>query len=294
MTSGTYNTSIESPVPYPPRRVVSLVPSMTESMFELGFGDRLIGVTEYCVHPAQETARIPKIGGTKNPDIEKIIAFSPELVIANQEENRKADIEHLQAAGIPVWLTFPKTVREAFNDLWTLMHIFDSTSRVEGVRATEWTLDWLERLDESREKECRVFVPIWSEPWMTFNHETFAHDMLRVCGGKNVFAERDRLYPLSADLGETQPYDEDDSRLEGRDIRYPRVTIAEIEAQEPDIILLPNEPFLFDETHQNFFLSLNTPASKTGRVHLVEGSLLFWHGTRMAKAFDVIPHLLCL
>src|SRR5689334_14238890 len=93
----TYEVGREAPVGHAPRRVVSLVPSVTESLFELGVGDRLIAITDYCVYPAQEVARLPRIGGTKNPDVARIIAMQPDLVIVNQEENRKEDAEALKA-----------------------------------------------------------------------------------------------------------------------------------------------------------------------------------------------------
>ncbi|MDX2160689.1 MAG: helical backbone metal receptor [bacterium] len=284
-----YLHPIESPVSEPPQRVVSLVPSMTESLFDLNIGDRLIAVTDYCVHPADRVAGLPRIGGTKNPRIAHIIALRPDLVLANQEENRREDIEALQAAGIPVWVTFPKTMREAFNLLWNLMHIFDQPSMVERVRAMEWTLDWLERMAEDRPTPLRVFVPIWLDPLMTFNADTFAHDVIRVCGGLNVFAERERLYPLKADLGQAEPYAADDPRIQGHDTRYPRVTLAEVAAAAPDIILLPSEPFPFDDSHRPVFEVLPSPASGSGKIIRIDGSLLFWHGTRMARAMNELP-----
>ncbi|NDJ60085.1 MAG: ABC transporter substrate-binding protein [Chloroflexi bacterium] len=286
---------MDAPVEQPPRRVVSLVPSVTESLFDLGLGDRVRAITDYCIHPADQVARLPRIGGTKNPDVAQIIALSPDLVIANQEENRREDVEALQAANIPVWVTFPRTVREAFNLLWTIMHIFDEPQMVERVRAMEWTVDWLERMAETREETtpCRVFAPIWLDPLMTFNADTFPHDLLRLCGGQNVFAERDRQYPLKADLGEAEPYADDDPRVAGRDTRYPRITLAEVEAAQPDVILLPSEPFAFDESHIPMFAALDVPAAHHNRIHLLDGSLLTWHGTRIARAVSVLPDLMC-
>jgi ABC-type Fe3+-hydroxamate transport system substrate-binding protein len=284
---------MDAPVTEPPHTVVSLVPSVTESLFDLNLGHTVVAVTDYCVHPSDKTAHLPHIGGTKNPDVERILTLHPDLVIANQEENRQEDVERLQAAGIPVWVTFPRTVRDAFNLLWNMMYVFDDAQMVERIRAIEWTCDWLERLDESRETPCRVFAPIWNDPLMTFNADTFAHDLLRVCGGTNVFADRERRYPLAADLGQMTPYAPDDPRASGRDTRYPRVTLAEVEAAQPDVVLLPSEPYPFEEQHLAIFAGLDIPAAKTGRITLVDGSLLTWHGTRMAHAFNIIPQLLC-
>jgi len=287
----TYHYEMESPVDEPPQRVVSLVPSMTESLFELGLGDRLIAITDYCVHPEDQVAKLPRVGGTKNPDIAQIVEMQPDLVIMNQEENRKEDAEALQAAGISVWVTFPRTVREAFNLLWSIMDVFDDARMIERVRVIEWLCDWLERIEH--EPPCRVFAPIWYDPLMTFNAETYAHDLLRVCGGTNVFAERQRQFPLAADLGAAESLAPDDPRVVGRDTRYPRVTMAEVEEMQPDVILLPSEPFLFDETHLSIFAALDVPAARSGSIHLIDGSLLTWHGTRMARALSEIPGFLC-
>ncbi len=287
-----YVYTMDAPVSVSPRRVVSLVPSVTESLFDLNLGDRLIAVTDYCIHPAEQVARLPKIGGTKNPDIERIIAFRPDLVIANREENRREDVEGLQAAGIPVWVTFPRTVREAFNLLWNLMEVFDEPSMVERVRAMEWALDWQERLTAQRDNFVRVFAPIWLDPLMTFNADTYAHDLLQVCGAQNVFGERDRLYPLQADLGQAEAYPPDDPRVQGRDKRYPRVTLDEVTAAQPDVILLPSEPFPFGEEQVSLFSALDVPAARDGRILLVDGSLLTWHGTRVARALATLPGFL--
>ncbi len=285
-----YVYQMEAPVSDPPHRVVSLVPSVTESLFDLGVGDRLVAITDYCIHPADHVGRLPRVGGTKNPNIEQIIALSPDLVIVNVEENRKEDADALTAAGIPVWATYPRTVREAFNLLWNMMHVFDAPEMVERIRVMEWSADWLERMEQP---PCRVFVPIWYDPLMTFNADTFAHDLLRVCGAENVFAERERQFPLAADLGQADALPADDPRVSGRDVRYPRVTLAEVEAAQPDVILLPSEPFAFDESHIALFAALDVPAAHNGRVQLVDGSLITWHGTRIAQALTIIPNLLC-
>jgi ABC-type Fe3+-hydroxamate transport system substrate-binding protein len=293
MDEQTYSYNLTAPVTEPPQRVVSLVPSVTESLFDLNLGNRLIGVTDYCTRPADGVANLPRIGGTKNPDIQRIVNLSPDLVIANQEENRREDVETLEAAGIPVWVTFPRTLREATNLLWQIMYTFDETSMVPRVRLIEYSLDWVEGISRAREHLItRVFVPIWLDPLMTFNADTYMHDLLRVCGGTNIFAERERLYPLQADLGQREPLPADDPRVQGRDTRYPRVTLEEVQVAQPDVILLPSEPFAFDESHIPTFAALDVPAAKNNRVHLVEGDLLTWHGTRLAYALNTLPALL--
>jgi ABC-type Fe3+-hydroxamate transport system substrate-binding protein len=291
----TYSYNMDAPVTTPPRRVVSLVPSVTESLFDLNLGDRLVAITDYCVYPVAGVAKLPRIGGTKNPDIRRIIDLKPDLVIANQEENRKEDVVALQDAGIAVWVTFPRTVADAFNLLWNIMHTFDEPTMVPRIRLMEQTMDWIWRISEKKleDNPCRVFVPIWLDPLMTFNADTYAHDLLRICGAINVFADRDRQYPLKADLGQADPLLADDPRRVGRDTRYPRVTIEEVVAAQPDMILLPSEPFQFSEEHIALFAALDIPAAGNDQILLVDGSLLTWHGTRLAYALDTIPALLC-
>lgn len=295
MDEKTYVYQMDAPVSRPPQQVVSLVPSVTESLFDLNLGNRLIAVTDYCIYPEAGVASLPKIGGTKNPDVNRIIEMRPDLVIANQEENRKEDVTALQQAGIPVWVTFPRTVGNAFNLLWNIMHVFDEPVMVPRVRLMEQTMDWIWRMSEKRVEDqvCRVFVPIWLDPLMTFNGDTYASDLLRICGAVNVFADRDRHYPLKADLGAGEAYAADDPRLEGLDTRYPRVTLDEVVAAQPDMILLPSEPFHFTEEHISLFAALDVPAAHSNQVLLIDGSLLTWHGTRLAQALNTIPNILC-
>ncbi|MGH2522403.1 MAG: cobalamin-binding protein [Anaerolineales bacterium] len=282
----------------PPRRVISLVPSITESLFDLGLGDRLVGITDYCVHPADKVTALPRVGGTKNPDLARIKAALPDLIIANREENRKADIEALQAEGFKVWVTFPRSVREAIDLLWATIRLFGVPLMGQRLSVLETTYEW-SSLAAANMPPVRVFCPIWREPeatdgvsaprwWMTFNRETYTHDLLRVCGGQNVFADRDRLYPLAADLGETPP--ESATVDLDRDTRYPRVTPAEVAERAPEVILLPSEPYPFTEADLSAFGAFpEIPAVRNGRIVLVDGSLLTWPGSRVARALAEVP-----
>jgi ABC-type Fe3+-hydroxamate transport system substrate-binding protein len=284
-----YTQAQELPISDPPKSIVSLVPSMTETLFDLDLGHLVVGRTDYCTRPAEKVARIPALGGTKNPRVEEIIALKPDLVIANREENRRQDVEALEAAGIAVWVTFPQTMQDVFNLMWNIMYLCDVTTMVERVRLIEWTYDWVNNIAEDKEvtDPVRVFCPIWLDPLMTANANTYLHDVIRVCGGTNVFAERERLYPLAADLGQRDPIDS-----EGRDTRYPRITWEEVAQAQPDVILLPSEPFEFKEEHIPLFAKLDTPASRNQRIHLVDGALLTWHGTRLAFALNELPAII--
>ncbi|MCA9912842.1 MAG: ABC transporter substrate-binding protein, partial [Anaerolineae bacterium] len=273
MSAESYPHSLEAPVSEAPERVVSLVPSITESLFDLNLGKRLVGRTSYCIFPIGQVDHIPAVGGTKYPDIDQIIALKPNLVFANMEENRKQDVDALQATGIPVWVSFPKTVQDVFNLLWNIMYLFDETAMVPRIRLIEQTYDRLLGVAESRiEPLPRVFVPIWYDPLMTANSETYLHDVLRVCGGENVFADRERQFPLQADLGQREPIPADSSRIKGRDTRYPRVTTEEVVVAQPEVILLPSEPFLFTDAHVKIFRELDIPAAKNNRIYLVDGT----------------------
>ena len=282
-----YAYEIEKPVDYVPQRVVSLVPSVTESLFDLNIGSRVVGVTDYCTRPAEGVRKLPKLGGTKNPNLQAILALHPDLVIMNQEENRREDAEALQSAGVPVWITHPNTVREALNLLWSIMDVFEEPSMVPRVRlievAYEWTLGVVRELQPKR-----AFVPIWRDPWMTFNRDTYIHDLLHTCGVENVFADRVRQFPLKADLGLAEPIPTDDPRVADRDVRYPRISLDEVIAAQPELILLPDEPYEFAQKDADELAQLGLPAT----ILLVDGSLLTWHGTRIAYALRDLPPLL--
>jgi iron complex transport system substrate-binding protein len=277
--------------PTPPTRIVSLVPSITESLFDLGFGDSVVGITDYCVHPADKVAVLKKVGGTKNARVADILALQPELVIASQEENTSAIVRAIESAGIPVWLTFPKTVDESLADLRRLADIFQSQRAYLAVDMLEKSVEFSRAVAADGEHP-RVFCPIWrgehsDEPWyMTCNAETYLSDLLTLFGGENIFADRQRRYPLEADLqneaGETP---------EERDTRYPRISLDEIRAAQPELILLPDEPFAFGENHLEEIKTLlaETPAVQNGRIRLLDGSLLTWPGTRLGKALEQLP-----
>lgn len=291
MSNNTQHWKMPKPVDYVPQRVVSLVPSFTESLFALQLGDRVVGVTDYCVRPAANVMNLPKVGGTKNPDIERIISLRPDLVIMNEEENRREDADALEKAGIPIWKTAPNTIAEAINLLWETMEIFEKGDMVPMVRLIEQKWD-VTRLAMENERPVRTFIPIWRDPWMTGNQYTYMHDVMANFGMINVFAERDRQFPLAADLGEGDALSADDPRVQDRDTRYPRVTLEEIEAAQPELVLLPDEPYTFNEDDAAAFDDLDIPAVKLNNIYLTDGSLLLWHGTRFTYALSHFPPVL--
>lgn len=288
-----------------PQRVVSLVPSITESLFDLGLGSALVGITDYCIHPAAKIAHLPRLGGPKNLRVPDILALKPDLVLANKEENTPQTIEALQAAGISVWVSFPQTVTGALEVLFKLAEFFRSQSALMIVKTLEQSVEWVQMAAASAPR-TRYFCPIWQDAendqpwWMTINQETYVHDVLALFGGENVFAARKRRYPLSADLafdaGISTPAGEPDpdrDQSPARDTRYPRVGLEEVRAAAPDVILLPSEPFSFTEDHRQQLIAWlgDTPAVQQDRIYFLDGSLITWHGTRIARALQVLPNL---
>jgi len=264
----------------PPRRVVSLVPSETLNVFALGAGDRLVGRTRYCVAPEGQVDDLPVIGGTKDVDVRAVAALEPDLVLCNQEENSRPHVEQLARLQLPVFVSFPRRVAEGLSHLARL-------ARILGVE--EQSRDLLRRgLRALRDLEARpvppldVFVPIWMDPLMTVNADTFLGDALGLAGGRNVFADRERRYPLQADLGgaEARPAGE-------RDTRYPRVTLDEVAQRAPRIVLLPDEPHPFGEADAEVFRSA-LPAAK---VVFCSGRDLSWPG---ASSVDGLPRMRAL
>ncbi len=282
------------PISFPPQRVVSLVPSLTESLFDLGFGDTVVGITDYCLYPAEAVRDLPRLGGTKNPRVADILALKPDLVLANQEENSPKTVAALREAGLSVWVTFPRTVAEAMDVLWALSRLYKRGSAVAKLQTLERVLDVVEET-AAMQPLVSFFCPIWQERttdgrlwWMTFNRETYSHDLLTLLGGYNVFSDRQRRYPLEADLGTMEP-----QPAPGRDTRYPRITPEEVRAAQPEMILLPSEPYAFGLLDRDQLMALlpDVPAVRNGRVHLVDGSLITWHGTRLGRALQALPPL---
>jgi ABC-type Fe3+-hydroxamate transport system substrate-binding protein len=279
----------------PPHRVVSLVPSLTETLFDLGLGSMLVGCTDYCVAPPA-AQRLPHVGGPKDARLGDILALKPDLVLASRDENSFSLVSALQRGGVLVWVVTPHTVREVIQMLWRMVGVFrseDASRRVrlleEALERCEWTAGDLE--------PWQYFCPIWQDEfagrpwWMTFNQDTYCHDLLRLFGGQNVFAQRQRHYPLEADLGVGE-----EEEAGERDVRYPRVGREEVLRADPQVILLPSEPFAFDEQHkQQIEKSLaRTRAVRQGRIYFVDGSLLTWSGTRLGQALMTLPEMLHL
>jgi ABC-type Fe3+-hydroxamate transport system substrate-binding protein len=249
------------------RRIVSLIPSITEILFAIGAGDRVVGCTIYCTEPAEGVATKTRVGGEKNPKLELIRDLGADLVIANVEENVREHVETLRAWGIAVHVTYPRTVAEGIRLVGELGELLEAGSRAREIETALRARHDEVRAAAAGRRPRRVFCPIWRRPYMTINRDTYVHDMLAVAGGENVFASAAK--------------------------RYPEVTLEEVAAAAPEVVLLPDEPYRFRAVHRGDFAAYpDLPAVRDGRLPLVDGKLLSWYGPRIAEALRVLPPLL--
>ena len=250
----------------PPQRIIPLVPSLTETLFALGATEKIIAVTRFCKYPKKEIATRPKIGGGHDVDRAAILSLKPDLIIADMEENKREDIEYL-AERVPVYLIFPKSVRDAQALILALGELL-------GVRERGHML--ARRIEEEYQKArevwsgrrpFRVFYPVWYSPYYSINGDTYISDFLGACGAKNIFTDKER--------------------------RYFPIDLSEVISRNPEVILLPSEPFKFREGQREELLAhVDIPAVKNNRVHLVDGEMICWWGVRMIKGFSYLSNIL--
>ncbi|MBC2903447.1 helical backbone metal receptor [Streptomyces cupreus] len=229
-------------------RVVSLVPSLTEAVAVSAPGV-LVGVTDWCTHPAD--LGVARVGGTKNPKIERIVDLAPDLVIANEEENRAPDLAALRTAGIEVLVTEIRDVPEAFRELERVLTACGAGTRPRWLDEAERTWSALPAPD----RRTTAVVPIWRRPWMVLGRDTFAGDVLARLGVDHVHATHED--------------------------RYPRIPLEELRAAAPDVVVLPDEPYRFtaDDGPEAF---PGLPCA------LVSGRHLTWYGPSLAEAPGVL------
>jgi len=245
-------------------RVVSLCPSLTELVFDLGRGDTLVGRTKFCVHPADAVAAVPSVGGTKNPKIDRVVALGPDLVLLNEEENRREDAEALRAADVACHVSFPRTVPDTAAMVRSIAAALDARDAGERIAADIETRLARVRAERADRPAVRWAYLIWRKPWMTVGGDTFVSALLDAAGGENVFATRTP--------------------------RYPEIDPAELAAADPALVLLASEPFPFDDRHVDELAAAT--ALPRDRFRLVDGELLSWHGSRTARGIDYAAELL--
>jgi len=250
----------------PRRRIVSLIPSTTEALCALGLADALVGVTAYCREPAAVTRTKTRVGGEKDPDLDRIRALAPDLVIANIEENVAAHVETLRGWGVPVWVTYPRTVDASLAMIRELGEVTGARAAAVAMLAELEPLVARVRATVGARRPVPVFYAIWRNPYMTIGPDTYAHDVLALCGAANIFGDSPE--------------------------RYPAVTLDAVAARRPGVIVLPDEPFRFRAIHvRDFDAFPDVPAVRERRVVLVDGKPFTWHGPRLAEALRTLPPL---
>jgi ABC-type Fe3+-hydroxamate transport system substrate-binding protein len=240
---------------------------LTEAIVAFGAASRLVGRTAYCVQPAEQVAVIPTVGGTKTPDLDRIRALRPELVVASAEENVKAHVEALIDAGVPVYVSLIPTVARAIEELEDLASLLNvPADNTTWIRAAAETAVEFDRRNRDR-APIRYFCPIWRRPYMVARPDTYMSDFLRLCGGENVFTDGPAHY-------------------------YP-VELAEAARRSPEVVLLPDEPYPFRERHAaEVHAYADVPAVRSGRVHLIDGQWITWYGPRIAPSLQAVAALL--
>jgi ABC-type Fe3+-hydroxamate transport system substrate-binding protein len=243
-------------------RLVSLCPSLTELLFDLDLGSSVVGRTKFCIHPEAGVQSVEKVGGTKNPKIDRIIELSPDLVLLNEEENRIEDAEALAAAGVPCHVSLPRDVAETATMVRSIGAAVGRASEAEAI-ASDIEVR-AARVSADAGPPVTFAYLIWREPLMTLNADTFVSAMLSLPGGRNVFAKA---------------HD-----------RYPEVLPDQLTTSNPDRVFLSSEPFPFADAHAEELCALTGLPRE--RFKLVDGEMLSWHGSRTPEGIDYAEKLI--
>ena len=239
-----------------PRRIISLVPSQTELLYDLGLENEVIGITKFCIHPRQWFRTKTRIGGTKTVNIEKVRQLSPDLVIANKEENVKEQVEAIRKFA-PVYVSDISSVTQALDMIKDIGSLTGKAEKATILR--QQIAEQFARLKPGAGPRVAYFI--WKDPWMTAGNDTFIHDIIRKAGWINVYEN---------------------------EVRYPTTSLPELAEKKPDIVLLSSEPYPFKEKH---IKELRVFLPETGII-LADGELFSWYGSRMQYAPGYILQLI--
>lgn len=243
---------------YQPKRIISLVPSQTELLYDLELGESVAGITKFCIHPKDWHQTKTRIGGTKNVDIEKIKQLQPDLIIANKEENVKEQIEAL-AAIYPVYVSDVNTLEDACRMIEQI-GLLTGTEKKSAVITQNIAIQFNE-LQKLPESDTTCAYLIWRKPYMAAGSDTFINDMLSRCGLQNVFSHCSR---------------------------YPQITIEDLQKSNCQVLILSSEPYPFRQKHMNELQS-HLPNTK---MLLADGEMFSWYGSRLVKAPAYFSQLL--
>lgn len=239
-------------------RLISLCPSLTELVFDLGSGHDLVGRTKFCIHPADGVASVETLGGTKNPKTDRIVALAPDLVLMNEEENRIEDAEALRSAGIAVHTSMPRTADETAQMVRSIGDAIGRRAAAARIADDIASHATAVRARTAGHAPVAYAYLIWRKPYMTVNDDTYVGGLLALAGGENVFGA----------AGD----------------RYPEITVEDLAHRSPERVLLSSEPFPFADRHADELAELTGLARD--RFRLVDGELLSWHGSRTIRGID--------
>jgi ABC-type Fe3+-hydroxamate transport system substrate-binding protein len=247
----------------PPRRVISLCPSITETLVEIGARDRLVAATRYCTRPKGVLRGLPRIGGTKDPDVERILELAPDLVFVNEEENRRQDVEALRSAGVAVDVSFPRRVADVPAEVRRWGALVGSEPAGEAERLAALIESGLARLRDAPSRAFRYVYWIWREPWMTVSDDTYVADLLSLAGGTNVYGSESARYPVT--------------------------TPEQARRRRPEAHFFPDEPYAFREARHASEMS--ELFGRAARLLFVAGDDYCWHGFRTLAGLEAVQAL---
>lgn len=237
----------------PPVRIVSLVPSQTELLHDLGLENEVVGITKFCVHPESWFRSKARVGGTKQLHFEKIAALQPDLIIGNKEENEQQQIETLMQE-FPVWMSNIHDLSEAMTMIRAIGTLTSREEKANAIAAAiESRFQQLEQEIQTQPMRSAAYF-IWKNPWMTAGHRTFIDHLLERCRLRNVF--------------------------EKEESRYPEVTLEQLRDASPEVVLLSSEPYPFKEKHITEIQEVLPHAA----IRTVDGELFSWYGSRLLEA----------
>lgn len=232
-----------------PKRIISLVPSQTELLYDLGLGDKVVGITKFCIHPKERFNTKTRVGGTKTVNFDKVSDLKPDLIIANKEENTQSEIEALQKL-YPVYTSDINHLEDSFNMIAAIGELTNTSAKATLI-INQVKTDFKNLNPIQPPKSVLYFI--WQQPYMSIGSDTFINDMLSRCGFQNALTDK---------------------------TRYPELTVNQIITINPDLIFLSSEPFPFKEKHVEAFQKIFPKA----KVVLVDGEMFSWYGSRLTKA----------
>jgi ABC-type Fe3+-hydroxamate transport system substrate-binding protein len=244
-------------IKHPIQRIISLCPSQTELLFDLGLEEKIVGITQFCIHPKEKVEAVTKVGGTKNAKPDIIRSLQPDLILAEKEENKRELIEALENE-FPVFVTNVESYTDALRMIADVGQITQTESLTqELIRRIEQSFGSIRPI-----KNYRVTYLIWRKPYMTVGKQTYIQSILEKCGFENIFLHHTG--------------------------RYPEITLEQIALHRPDIVLLSSEPYPFQEKH----VAEIQEAVPEAKIILADGEMFSWYGSRMIQAGKYLRDLI--